>query len=73
MFENNFTHWSHDANYAWEGKPKYPQKEYEDWIKPPCRNPSHDPPNMMVITHPYHHVCPGCGFSVTIFPRQIWC
>lgn len=33
-----------------------------DW-KEPCRNPSHQPPNMICIPagQQYRHVCPGCG------------
>ena len=35
---------------------------------PPCRDPEHDPPNMMVITEACKWVCPSCGKSTILLP-----
>ena len=38
------------------------------WIDKVCRNPSHEPPNMLYIPpgQTHTHVCPGCGFTVVM-------
>jgi len=40
-----------------------------------CRNPSHDPPNMIVLPPGiYEHECPGCGHKQTfVVPEKPWC
>lgn len=46
----------------------------KSWVKPICRDPQHDPPNMIVITKSCKWVCPSCGASVVLQPsRAYWC
>lgn len=62
-----------DEFWKYEKPWEYPKDYREDtWVKP-CNDPGHSVPNMMVFTRPYHHKCPSCGFSVTIFPTRVWC
>lgn len=36
-----------------------------------CRHPEHKPPTMMVIYKPYCHKCPGCGYTVILYPSAL--
>lgn len=41
---------------------------------PPCLNPGHNPPNMIVLPPgTYRHTCPGCGRSVTFSVPRVIC
>ena len=42
-------------------------------FKPPCTSREHNPPGMMVITHPMKWVCPECGASVILTPTTNYC
>lgn len=47
-------------------------EEHPLW-KPSCRDPQHEPPNMIVITHPMKWVCPRCGQVSMLYPTKIIC
>lgn len=36
-----------------------------------CRNPRHNPPAHIVVTHPLKYVCPHCNKSVMLLPDTI--
>jgi hypothetical protein len=43
-------------------------------IKPPCLNPEHNPPSMIVLQPGiYQHICPGCGHSTTFTVAGTYC
>lgn len=44
------------------------------WVRPPCRNPNHDPPQHIVLEPGvYEHTCPGCGQKqVFTIVRPVW-
>lgn len=46
--------------------------EEQQHTKPPCRSRDHDPPNMMLITHPMKWVCPACGAAVILRPSEVY-
>lgn len=54
----------------WFKKPDDAMKNYKKEMF--CRDECHNPPGMMVITKPFHHVCPSCGFSVTLYPNEVY-
>lgn len=38
-----------------------------------CTHPEHLPPSMMVIYHPYIHICPSCGYETIVKPNMPIC
>lgn len=53
--------------------PKEPKETPWEKSNQPCRNPSHDFPNMLVIPQgqSHTHTCPGCGKTITVTPQIV--
>jgi hypothetical protein len=46
--------------------------EDENFFPEQCFHPEHNPPGHMVITKPMKWVCPGCGSSTVVRPREVY-
>lgn len=57
-----------DKTVPWGEKTVKPGMQDDDEFVQPCLNPEHAPPTMLYIPpgKKYVHVCPACGYTVTL-------